>query len=755
MNNNYWIETLKQLADDPADFDSEGGKIIFMRRGQEIELTLKNRPSVGLSVVREIEGRTDFLPISIYIQQHLLELPLLAAQIQRTISKNIQKRVSHFVEAPAVITQEGETNQAQNSSTELSELIQISEPSVTTIIQLMAKAGNGKTVLIEQVAQSHAGCYSASDSPIPIVLVVDLLGRFVGTIDDAIAGALNNSYNFPSLRQRDVIVAVKNRWMTLALDGFDELVARIGAKDAFMRISDLLDQLEGSGQLIISARDSFFELQRVSSAINSYLQPQKGSYATISIRLLPWGPEHGIKVLETLNSASPDEDFRMLRSAFPDDTILSQPFFLTRLADLWVKGNRFTNADKSGDVLARKKYVINCLLEREVTAKWIDRNRVPIIPDAIHEKILQTIADEMLRTNAYFMSEDEISIAVEVALNEFTLQSDVANNVIARFPTHAFLQKNQRGFHFAHDMYLYYYLARAVTHGLEAGAQEANRYLESRILLPEVLEWVSDDLANKRCDAKAILENIACAKSISRSRESAVNIGELAPALLTALQRQDTDLKRQTFCNLIFSERTFAGKSIKGGIFIECEFLGSSFAGATFIDCEFRDCEFNNIKISDSSDFTTSNFSAENTYRGLEVEESSRLVYSPEEIVQRLKLAGATIGSGRAPILTLADEVNPDLIYYVEQLVKHSQRNWDICVEEYVEKVGESGDLVIRTALEHGILRNWPRETGGPRKTFVRFIVDRDNLMKCLAADVADPKLSAFWRKLDHAFSEQ
>src|SRR5207244_1754248 len=94
------------------------------------------------------------------------------------------------------------------------------EAGTTRFVQLMAPAGQGKTVLLEQIALENARTYQPDEYPVPLLLPVDLLGRYVGTIDDAIAGSLNNTYTFPSLTQRDVVECIRHGWLILALDGF-------------------------------------------------------------------------------------------------------------------------------------------------------------------------------------------------------------------------------------------------------------------------------------------------------------------------------------------------------------------------------------------------------------------------------------------------------------------------------------------------------------------------------------------------------
>src|SRR5207245_2826281 len=97
--------------------------------------------------------------------------------------------------------------------------------------------------------------------------------------------------------------------------------------------------------------------------------------------LAPWEQEQGLDVFRSLHSTTPDADLDGLLAAFEHDTeIVYHPFYLTRLASLWVRGERFSGASGYQDPLARSKYVIETFLNREVTEKWIDREGKPLLP---------------------------------------------------------------------------------------------------------------------------------------------------------------------------------------------------------------------------------------------------------------------------------------------------------------------------------------------------------------------------------------
>lgn len=739
----YWVDALRQLADDPNEFDDQGGDVVFVRRGKVETLSMRDRPGVGLAVKREINGVTDFVPIEVFIQRDLLELPRLALQIQKTLDRLASKRVARYIDGPARFEVDGKTSDLDRSIDNLKQVLCETEPGVTNLIQLMAPAGHGKTVLLEELAQHFSRTYTSEVHPFPIILLVDLLGRFVGNIDDAIAGAINNTYSFPSLTQRDVVVAMRNRWLTLALDGFDELVARIGPKDAFLRISDLLDQVGGAGSIVISARESFFELHRISIAIRSYLQPKRGSFKTSIVRLIPWSEQQGIEVFRQLGSTSPQQDLNELRRSFADDWLAFQPFFLTRLAELWQKGERFSSGGVSSQ-LSRVKYVIERLLEREALEKWRDSKGTPILSTEEHELVLCTVAEEMFRTGAFFLRVDETRLAAQFALEELKKPKAIITDAVERFPTHAFLQSTERGYRFSHDKFLHYFLGTRLAWLCVNEPQDFLTCIKTKEISSDITEWLRYSLPKADEDRLRICQVVLAKIGDEKSAELRINVGAILPALL-----KNIDCKQQVhFVGALFSGEGLKEICLKNVLFSKCTFSSVDLSGSNFEVCVFSDCDFDSMAISETTAFPKSIFS--NPKIGaLQLQDKEKTFYSPKEINERISLLGGQISQGELiKEQVLADEIPAEVVETVERLIKASHKGWDICVEEFVERWGDTGSKIVQEGLRWGLLREWNRDTGGPRRHFVRFQVDRNSLLSALKNPPTSDTLTKFWRSL-------
>jgi len=747
-----WDSVLKELADDPSDYQREGGLVVISRQGTEHELTLKHVAGLGMAVARRDNGGAEtFVPISTFVQRDLLALPRLARQITKVLDRSTAGRPTLYVESSADAAVGTARTRWEAVSTALGASLTQTEPGATTIVQLMAAAGQGKTVLLERLAQRSALAYQPDEHPVPLILPVDLLGRYVGTIDDAIAGSLNNTYFFPGLSQRDVALCVRKHWLVLALDGFDELVARIGSRDAFLRITELLDQLQRDGAIVLSARETFFELYQITTAIRSYLQPKTGSYVSFSVRLAPWSRSQGIEVFTLLRSKSPAADLDELLSAFGgDEDIVLHPFFLTRLAELWQKGERFLGAGGKNDRLARTEYVIDTFIGRESAEKWVDRDLRPFMPVSAHTAMLGAVAEEMWRSGAFRLTKEELVLACEIGLAETGITKSVIDDVLNRAPTHAAFLARDRGYVFLHDRFLHYYLgARVASLISKRGSDSLKAILASRDLNPETIEWAAWRLKQTGID---LIESV---KFISTLAEQSKDLGETLAGNVARI------------CAYVLHDETaavelrglvFVGDALPRGkystvSFSNCQFWQVDLRSRVLSDCRFLKCEFSGVAADAGTAFSGSIFT-DCQFRSFELD-GEVPVYSPQDVEKSIRTLGGAVTGGRFPAGASAVaplSILPDAAKCVERFVRQSERTWDVAIEAMEEEFPALAKMIAAVGRQTRVLKDSRKPTAGPKKTFVRFTVDRSKLAEGRNGTSDDSTINEFWRKISERF---
>jgi len=741
---NAFDDLLRDLADDPADYDRQAGLVMLTRQGRDITLIIRDLPGVGPSV--QVDGKDgsppSFIPLAQYIQQYVFELPRLASQIIKTIDRFAKRRPAPYIDGPADYVLGGKTQNWIQTSSDFRRVLSEPEYGVTNLLQLMAGAGQGKTVLLEQVAREFALAYQPNPFPIPILLTVDLLGRYVGTVDDAIAGSLNNTYMFAGLTQRDIATCVKNRWMILALDGFDELVARIGARDAFVRITELLDQLRGSGTVVLSAREAFFELYQITAAIRSYLQPRVGTYSVSIVRLTPWTKVQGKLVFKEMGSSKPEEELNWLLTAFGNDTgIVLQPFLLTRLADLWKNGERFAGAQEQTGRLWRTRYIIERFIVREET-KWISREGRLLLAMDGQTRLFAGIAEEMWRSGAFRLGLEELRAAASLVLESMGLSTVDVEAIVTRLPTHAALAGTDRNYAFVHERFLTYYVSVQLAAYLREGNDAALMpLLMARTLGPDVVDWVSWILRER--DGA----HVAIATLLSLSDENSDQIAMDNTAALTAKSLDKCQGKHE-ISHLTFSGDCFAACRVQGQKFSKCKFWQLDISGSVFQDCVFNECEFSDLHLDVHSSLGNTVFER-CRFPMVGIGEDVSL-FVPEAIERFLQERGARVLSAGAPARGAVNgpSVAPEVVKCVTRLIRHSERNWDISVEDEAEYNHAVVSTIVKIGLEQGILRSIEKGTSGPKKTFVRFRVDRQTLLKGQHDGTGSDAVDGFWSAL-------
>ncbi len=747
MSNTVY-QLLRGIADSEDDFEAEGDTVVFIHHGSEHSLTVSYVPELG-PAIRRAETADEWISVSTYVQRDILRLPLLAQQIGRTLDKKRILRPIPFIDGPAEFHADASVVQQSSARATLETALQRPSYGSTQLIELMAPAGQGKTVLLEHLATQAARAYQPTKEPIPLLLLVDLLGRYVGTIHDAIAGALSNDYSFPGLTGRDVIACIRERWLNLALDGFDELVARVGTREAFLRTKELVDALGGAGTVVLSARDTFFDLFEIASSVRTYLQPLRGSYAIKELYLRPWNRDQARQVFVSLASPNPIEDLDGLLKVFGgDEGLVFRPFFTTRLAKAWIDGERFEQAGGPNGDLARQDYVIRVFLEREVGEKWRDRDGSAFLDAGGHIAMLGAVAEEMWRSGAFALTKDEVEISARVGLHDHGLSAAKIDDLVLRVPTHGFLALgNAKSVKFAHESFLEYML------GQRLGVVIARR---------------NTDSARAMLDAAELSESSTKWALWRLRRESAG--GQMGPALtwisdfgrhgstdgfwssnyarILGCAARIEPLRSAEFEGAQFVGECLREASFEDTTFRKCSFWMADLSGASFIKCVFDECQFGNLLLDPKTTFEGSQM--RRTELGPLEEEDGSGLFAPADIQRRLGVLGLTIETKMPPVAAPVPSrrrVSEDAIRCIDKFRR--AKTWHLPVEEMIERHGDIAQQIIEAGVDAGVFRETTRETSGLHKTFFCFAADRERLFAGQGGATGIKNIDAFWETLE------
>ena len=749
----------RNLADTEDDFTAEGDTIILIHHGIEHCLTLSHIPSVG-TALRSLKplSESEWVPVQTYIQRDILNLPVLARQIAKTLqSKHKEQGIEGFIEGSAEV-QESPSNTAKQSfkaKDMLKKWLTIPSFGNTQLIELMAPAGQGKTVLLEHIALDAAISYQPDPVPLPLLLVVDLLGRYVGTIHDAIAGSLSNTYTFPGLTGRDVAFCLRQRWLNLALDGYDELVARVGTREAFLRTKELVDELEESGTVVLSARDTFFHLFEIEASIRTYLQPLRGNYSIKTINLKQWGEDQGRKVFRQLGSSQPEEDLRGLLDTFADDReLVFRAFFTIRLAKAWLEGERFGKMSTPHSQLDRWNYVIRVFLEREVTEKWRTREGIEPLSIENHVAVLGAIAEEMWRSGAFSLMKEEVDIAGRIALStpELGLNSRLVDDIAARLPTHGvFSSDGKKGVKFLHESFFSYVLGQRLGTALvRHDKQIVASILKAGELAPLVIQWAVWRTSIDASSAVGALTWLVGKKVLLQEDQNASsNIGSLLGCAAREKPLRDLTVTKIAFVGEALKEVTLEKVRFKN-----CEISMADLCKARFENCEFDNCNFATVLLNRNTAFPGTYF-RDCKFHGIEVEDGS-IMYDPAGIALLLEQLGASIKEEETSSVRRERRRRSVSVQAIHCLDKFRRaKTWDIELHKMETRYGEVARNVYKLGLAKNVFREIKRDTSGKKKQLFRFAVNRELLLTGQLGPTSDERIDQFWEEMERIFPDR
>lgn len=745
MNHDDAIRAIKAVADQPDDIIEDGQSIFFSRYGHDYVLETTYYAEHGLCARVGGDSDTAYRPFASVIQQDILNLPILAQQVDkhftRIFSKLRDETSIGFIDGPAHWTDvDGNRKETPESLQFLVDSLDVKErPWSTRIIHLTAPAGFGKTILLNQAARTAANRYQPDPSPHPIIFPVDLLGRYIGTIDDAIAGSLNNTYRFPQLSQKDIAECVRRGWIILALDGFDELVARIGGRNAFGRLTELVDELAGDGNLILSARKSFFQLYQTVAATKSYLVPSEGGFYTEELELQEWGITQLREVCNAAGIESPDIAER-IADQYPQE-IWSQPFFATRIVGL------SDSSESDGEEIAGSgsaTVLLERLIEREAREKWTSREGSPLLRKEQHISLLAAIAEEIWITQARGLDSEELGVIFEIWSEGQEVTPDVGEQVEKRITVHACFDSDGRRIAFAHENFFDYALAWRLSEALEKGEGEELEPLLSAGELPSL----SIHIGAKGCHTNSIndvVQNLCAVAKSTGELAVAVNAGYLIAEMIA--QHGGRHVYNTSINNVCFHGESLRGLEIDKVALIDCTLYSCDLSGTSITRSICDRCNLSEVLFDDSTDLSQTVFNACDISGIVGIE--GKPYYDPKSIAELINRHGGVTEKWLEQALK-EFHVRASFEVYngVAEVCRWCRRATDFTLDRLEEELGELGESIYRAGTESHVLKPVNKPSSGPRKVFLRWKVGQKQLLSGFTTNARDERIRKFWNLL-------
>ena len=757
-------ETEARIENDLASFADPGsvsvirsGKTLLAEwkmRGESREATLTVSLDSGIKV--NTEGETQ--PYTVFLAgTRMADLRRMAQMIRQA------KRQEIFVTTRAYRTDTDSIT--PRSATELlTELIECDDADATQVAMVTGEAGAGKTRVLQELVSQQADKYLQGKTK-KLLLYVNAQGRALARLNEALATELQDLK--VNLTYHSVATLARVGLLIPVIDGFDEILGVSGYDDAFSSLAAFLEQLEGQGGLIASARSVYYEEEFRSRADRaSTLRGQAWSH--VPVKIIPWEEKDQQDFLNELakRESIPKEDQTTLRTRVDNvfagnKDLASKPLFFARVVALLQRDPEFSGGD---DLLGE---LTDRYLERELNEKLLDRQRQPLLPKEYLEQLMGELAEEMWNQETRELDSRSVREVAEYVLDDRTIPESTRQIVAERMPTLAFLAHSEKhmGIMFEHEIFFFYFFTRAIAHQYIQGMNM--QVILSRSTLPEfVAERLAFELRqggymSTLDDLQKIFDRLAKAGQTEWSRTSQVqeNAGIIILALLRKFKDTNSassEITGRTISTVVFPGSNLDGVTLRNCTFINVEFRRTNLGTTKFIKCNARDVRLVELRVNINSTRLELN--------GLRVPEDvpsiqepsyygNSMIYAPSEITHVLDKCGASVEKNSDEEIR---EVSKKFLELLKKLIRAYERANPICVSDgaspHLQRLLRDPlwptlrDLLIR----HGIVKQEYRGTSGPRKEFLRRQFSPDEIMLGMSkASRVDPRIARFWDDLE------
>ena len=629
-------------------------------------------------------------------------------------------------------------------------------------------AGAGKTRILQELVWQQANEYLQGKTE-KLLLYVNAQGRALARLDEALATELQDLK--VNITYHSVSTLARVGLLVPVIDGFDELLGVSGYDDAFSSLATFLEQLEGQGGLIASARSVYYEEEFLSRASRASIKGEQ-AWFHVPVEIVPWEAKDQKKFLEQLakRKAIPEEDRTVLcmrvDKVFQDNEALAKkPLFFAKVVDLLLEEPEFSGGD---DLLNE---LTHSYLEREQQKKLLDRHQQPLLSKQRLEQLMGELAEEMWNQETRELNSDSVREVAEYVLDDEEVPESARQIVTKRMPTLAFLAHSEKhaGIMFEHEVFFFYFLVQAIV----------NQYVQdmpmnlilSRSTLPEfvaerlALELQKQNFLSTPKDLQKILDRLAKAGRTESRRTNQVR--ENAGLIILALLRKfaDSNEVRREITGLTISTVVFPGSNLENVTLRNCTLVNVEFRRTNLVTTQFIKCNAHDVLLVEPRVKVNSTRLELNGLRvpadisGLQKLNDTGKTYDPNEIARVLGECGARVETQNNE--DIHDESNDfmdvpnEFIDLLEKLTRAYNRANPICIsgdEPNLRKLFNAPQWpALQTLLKkHGIVKQEQRESSGRRKEFLRSQFPPVEIMSgARKSGNVDPQIARFWDALE------
>jgi hypothetical protein len=723
MDLNTFRRILTAFADRPADVDVSRGSLLVQIREEVIEGRLHQLEG---SVWVE-EGQLG-QPVSGYhwIVNRVARLPELAQHILTYVEDEpfFVRPSGKLVDQLEVNPDEGEIV-VEDAVDALETVLARRAAGVSTLMYLTSDAGEGKTTLISHMARRQADLYRRKETDW-LLIPINLGARPFMRLDDVVVAEMTNRFRFMMFYDA-FLELVRLNVIVPALDGFEEVFLETGTGEAVSALGNLVNDLEGTGRVLIAARKAYFEIRSFAAQSRFFDTVRNGAADFARLSLQRWSRQQFEQYAALRRVDDAAQLFNVVAERVgPDHPILTRAVLVERLVAVALDNELAGLLNRLGTDPDNYFYqFVDTIVHREATKKWIDRvgeAAEPLLTVAEHHQLLTMVAREMWMSATSALRPDYLDLISELFCADAQKAPVVARQVKERLHHHSLLAssgKTGRQISFDHEDFQRFYLGQALAHELMQLSESSLAAFLRVMALPELTaESAVNRVRQAGTSFKPIVDRLVkVAESAAESSYTKENVAVLLVRLL-----EFTEAEGQVIRDLLFPADALRGRTLRGVEFHSCHFQPTSLGGACLQQVIFRSCHFARIEISASSEFTDVVFD-DCDVSILHRADHDDTVFEPLRIRQILTAAGVvTPPSEEQHVLPLREEPTDRHAELAQHALRVFMRSTHVNEHVFRSKMGsragEFFDDVLPILLSNQILVEVDYKGSGRQRRF-------------------------------------
>lgn len=757
-------EWLTRIRHDLTPFSDPGTEVSATAEGRSIvaRWVMRREPSEAVFVVSTDSGvvvrsnAREQSYASFFASTAMADLVGLAKMILQASPQPV------FVDTPAIVQGSEQKEPAPATRLLRKTLTEARGLAATTVVMVTADAGAGKTsVLRELVRQSaHEFISGRSDH---VLLYVNAQGRALARLDEALATELSDlrarmTYHaVPTLTRLGLIVPV--------IDGFDELLGVSGYDEAFSSLARFVEDLNGEGQLVASARSTYYEQEFVSRS-NTVSSLGAQIWYQIPIQVLEWGPRQVDEFFDEIVRRESFQDSRAeLRRVFKrafsgaNEELEKKPFFVSRVIELAMQGEEF---NEQGELL---ESLVRAYVDREL-GKLTGRQGEALLNRGQIISLLREIAEEMWNEESRELDRRTTKDVAEYVLASDSVSDAVQRYVVERMPSMAFLTPGVHSGNvaFEHESFFAYFLGWRLSERLRAEPVQLHTLL-GRSAMPE---GVADEAARivvstyNRDELRRLLSVLSVTAGIESVRSAQVreNTGLLVASLLRFWCRRYSELDDASIEKIVIPGNSLRDVRLRKFRFQDVELRRVDLTRTEFFECEFQRGLLHDVIVDPG--FTRlefRNFDPSAQVLGLRTvtDADIRAEFDPLQIRRILIRCGM---KHLAATEAASMHVDKHVLDILDKIVRAYQRSNPISVNREEPRTSVIFQMrewprVEQLLVESGVVRQESKSTSGAKKIFLRRQVRAEEILAGAdpAASVPD-SVRRLWKMLAEEFPD-